>query len=417
MTFSGTVVNISLAIFLIIGMIIFIVTNRQVDEGTNIYFIIYIIIVSLLLFFEVWEYYLSSLKALNTMRYFTTAMGYTLRVSAITVMNMMMHPNNKKWLHLWFPVIVLSVLAFTNQYTHLICYFTHDNYYRGSYLKYLPHIISAVCMAILIFDSEKNRKETKSKPDVLFIFIISINVFATVVETVSSTKFLLTGTMMISCVFYYSIVNKQNEARKITLHQQQLAQEKIAITLSQIQPHFLYNTITSICYLCDKDPQMAKETLENFSVYLRGNLDSLKRTTPIPFFKGLEHVETYISLEKVRFPKTLNVKWDIAAANFMLPALSVQPLVENAVKYGIGKKYGGGTVTISTCEKETYFEVKVIDDGAGFDTKAVPDDRRSHIGIENVRLRLAAICNGTLEIYSETGRGTEAVIKIPKEVS
>jgi sensor histidine kinase YesM len=92
----------------------------------------------------------------------------------------------------------------------------------------------------------------------------------------------------------------------------------------------------------------------------------------------------------------------------------VQPIVENAVKHGIGKKEGGGTVTISTDETENYYFVIVSDDGAGFEPPKNTDDGEQHIGIKNVRLRLLAQCGGSLEISGKPGAGTTATIIIPK---
>ncbi len=96
------------------------------------------------------------------MRYFTTAMCYTLRPVAITVMNFLMHPNKKHRVLLWLPCIVLSIFVFTNQSTNLICHIYEENYWGGGELRFLPHIVSAICLLILIIDTIARQKETKS---------------------------------------------------------------------------------------------------------------------------------------------------------------------------------------------------------------------------------------------------------------
>ncbi len=267
----------------------------------------------------------------------------------------------------------------------------------------------------MIVENVSEQKETKSDANKLFVFIIFINIFATVVETVFYVKFLLTGTMMVSCVLYYSIITKQNERMRTIKHEQELANSKISIMLSQIQPHFLFNSLSAISNLCEKAPMEAQKAIGDFSDYLRGNLDSLKRSAPIPFTKELKHVQMYLSLEKMRFASDLNIVYDIAVTGFLLPTLTVQPLVENAVKYGVGKKEGGGTVTIATRENEQFFTVTVIDDGVGYDLMATQYDGSTHVGIENVRSRLAAMMGGKLKIESIKGVGTVATIQIPKE--
>jgi sensor histidine kinase YesM len=93
----------------------------------------------------------------------------------------------------------------------------------------------------------------------------------------------------------------------------------------------------------------------------------------------------------------------------------MQPIVENAIKHGIGKKEGGGTVTISTKETDRSYMIIVTDDGAGFEQKKTNDDGQQHIGINNVRLRLSAQCGGSLKIESKPGEGTTAKIIIPKK--
>lgn len=203
----------------------------------------------------------------------------------------------------------------------------------------------------------------------------------------------------------------QNEKKLQT----ELADSRISIMLSQIQPHFLYNSLNTIYYLCDKDPQAAKKAISDFSDYLRGSMDSLTRRTPIPFYKELQHVRKYLTLEKMRFEDRLEIEWDIQTEGFMIPALTVQPLVENAVKHGVCQLEEGGIVKISTRDCVDHFEVEIIDNGAGFDVNEVKNDGKSHVGIENVRSRLWKMCQAELEITSEKGKGTSAVIRIPKD--
>ncbi len=192
---------------------------------------------------------------------------------------------------------------------------------------------------------------------------------------------------------------------------------QLKIVLSQIQPHFLYNSLNAIYYLCGKDAGAAQKAISEFSDYLRGNLDSLKRNTPVPFETELKHVETYLKLEKMRFEEELEIVYDIQTTEFKLPALSLQPLVENAVKHGVGKAANGGTVTISAIETENEYLVSVKDDGVGYACDEKKNDGRSHIGINNVEQRLKNMCQGTLVIQSEIGKGTISTMHIPKDVS
>lgn len=224
----------------------------------------------------------------------------------------------------------------------------------------------------------------------------------------------------VSLVLVYTLIHIEQEIRATNI-EKELAQKELALSesnnalvLSQIQPHFLYNALTSIYRLCDIKPEAAKEAISNFSKYLRGNLDSIKQTKMISFADELKHLQAYLSLEKIRYDDYLDIEYDIRSTEFFIPPLTVQPLVENAVNHGVSDLPGGGLVTVSAVERNDCYEIRVSDNGVGFDPDAVLADGRSHIGISNVRSRLNIMCHGTLDIKSEPGEGTMAIIQIPK---
>ena len=126
-------------------------------------------------------------------------------------------------------------------------------------------------------------------------------------------------------------------------------------------------------------------------------------------------MEHYVNIEKVRFPD-MSIEYDVETTEFVLPALSVQPLVENAIKHGLMRLETGGTVSIRSYETPTHFCVEVKDDGVGFDT-GLPIDEKKHVGLRNIRGRLNAMVEGDLILESKPGVGTKAVIIIPKEVT
>lgn len=191
--------------------------------------------------------------------------------------------------------------------------------------------------------------------------------------------------------------------------------QRMSLMMSQMNPHFMYNTLNTVASLCETSPKSAKNLIIDFSTYLRRNMDTLTTTELIPFDQELAHVECYLKIEKARFMDRINVVYSINCKNFRLPALTLQPIVENAVKHGITKKVQGGTIKISTFETDKLYVIEVIDDGAGFDTEAKTDGGRTHIGISNVRARLKDACRGSLTVKSKIGVGTRATIEIPKK--
>ena len=218
--------------------------------------------------------------------------------------------------------------------------------------------------------------------------------------------FLCRGSKQVVMDYQASVKNKKMKL--------ELENSRITVMLSQIQPHFLYNSLTSVMDLCDSNPKQAKAAIADFADYLRGNLSSLKTENLISFATEIEHIEKYLRLEKLRFQEELKVVYDIQTRDFMIPTLSIQPLVENAVKHGVGQKIGGGTVTISTSETEDEYIICVTDDGVGFTEGEYADDGGTHIGIENIKKRLEMMINGKLKIESKKGEGTKACVLIPK---
>ncbi len=240
--------------------------------------------------------------------------------------------------------------------------------------------------------------------------------------------YLVTGTyivylfelgMLAFAIGQYIVLTEENakakaEAARSRALEAELIRSQIGIMVSQIQPHFMYNALSTIRALINKNPDEARTAIDFFTKYLRANMDSLGQKECIPFKKEMEHVESYLYIEKLRFGDKLKIDYDIKADAFKIPSMTVQTIAENAVKHGLLAKEEGGTLTISSIETANCFEVQVKDDGVGFDASMASDSSRSHVGIDNSRKRLAAMCGGTLSIGSKPGVGTTITITIPK---
>lgn len=197
-----------------------------------------------------------------------------------------------------------------------------------------------------------------------------------------------------------------------------LQESKSALMISQIQPHFIYNTLNSIRTLIRIEPDRAYDMVYDFAKYLRAHIDSLSNEKEVIFFRELEYIESYVNIEKVRFGERLRVEFDIQTTDFYLPSLSIQPLVENAIKHGICKRPEGGTVWIRSYEdkeQEGGYVVEVEDDGVGFDVEQWDNAKgvKKSAGINNIRFRVEAISNARLFIESEINKGTKATIIFP----
>ena len=222
-------------------------------------------------------------------------------------------------------------------------------------------------------------------------------------------------------VIYFEKISKVfNTALKTAEIEKELEIANTSLMISQIQPHFLYNALNTIKYLIKRDPKSAEKAVISFSRYLRGNMDSITQKAPIPFTDELEHTKHYCDIELLRFGDKLNIIYDTPVTSFSIPALSVQPIVENAIKHGVTKKAEGGTVTVTTSENEHNYIIKIQDDGVGFDVQNPdlrPSEAHAHIGVTNVRERLENMVNAKFHIESEIDKGTTVTISIPKKES
>ena len=204
---------------------------------------------------------------------------------------------------------------------------------------------------------------------------------------------------------------EQLEKEKIRLDAE-LANSRISTLMSQIHPHFIYNTLGSIEQLCELDPPRAAKLVNDFSKYLRGNFVEINNTRLIRVSKELEHTKYYIGVEQVRFPDIEFIA-EMTCCDFSIPALTIQPIVENAVKHGILKRESGGTVKVKVFETDCSYFISVKDNGVGFDVNEL--EREAHIGLRNIKSRLEAMCGGILHIESIVGVGTKITVEIPKE--
>ena len=277
----------------------------------------------------------------------------------------------------------------------------------------LSYIFTFVCIAInsgILIIKRKFLKKRELLSLVAYVVIPALGVvFHMLVEGTPINMVSIT----VAIVFYFAMI--QNDLSKQAHElERELVDSRISVMMSQIKPHFLYNVLSAIAQLCDEDPVKAKKAIVDFSVYLRGNMEALNIKGLISFDKELSHVRGYLDLEEDVYGSALNVVYDIKAGGFMLPPLTIQPIVENAVRHGIGKKEGGGTVKLSVVEKDEEYVVTVVDDGTGYDVNKPHPEARERIGLENVRHRLKMQCDGSFDVFSEVGKGTTVTIRLPK---
>jgi len=308
---------------------------------------------------------------------------------------------------------VAILLVVISQWNNMYYSIDENNMYVRQDWFWLSQALGILCMVVYFYILARYRKCMKKKEFYLFLLYVAAPGLAAIVQIwVYGIALLYIGTTLFVLSVY--IVIQSDQARLLKEKELELAESRIDIMLSQIRPHFLNNSLTAIRELCIRDPEEAWEAIGTFSSYLRGNINALTQDRMILFGKELEHVNAYLSLEEKRLGKNLRTVFRIETEDFMLPALTLQPIVENAVRHGIEGRGDGGIVTIEVLQKEDAIHIVVTDDGPGFDPSSAKQDERSHIGIANVSGRLASICGGKLEINSHPGAGTSITIIVPK---
>ncbi len=284
-------------------------------------------------------------------------------------------------------------------------------------------------IVILVVVMIKRYGEGISRQNIMVIISFSLcPIIGVVVRSIFKIQSVVVLLLSLTMVLMHIIIDLENSER-VRRQEAIIADDRIRIMISQVQPHFLFNALNSIYVLCEKDPKQAQEAVGDFSEYLRANLESLETSRLISLKDEMEHVDTYLKLEKMRFQEQLMIEKGEVLEEIRIPALSLQPIVENAVRHGIGHKKDGGTVSIGSYATEDEYVVYVKDDGVGFEPESVDDKgqdeqeeilsddggrQRRHVGIKNVRERLRLMCDGSLNIISSPGNGCEAYITIPR---
>ena len=312
-------------------------------------------------------------------------------------------------------VIYTGLLIYT-QFSKTIYYYDDQAvYHRGPWYPVLliPPVLMMVVNAILLI--VKRRQLTKGQMVAFATYILLPAISIIIQMFFYGYYIIILGSSIAAFLMMTHVVNDQTE--QYYRQKMELANMKNEILLSQIQPHFVINTLGAIAHLCDDAPE-AREAIMTFSRYIRGNIDVLLKESLIPFNKEVEHTNLYLQLEKLRFGDNLQVEMNLKARNFLIPTLTLQPLVENAVRHGVrGNPDGKGTVWITSRETEQGYEVSVTDNGPGFDPEKIREDGRNHVGLENVRERIRMIAGGELKIESEPGVGTTVTILLQRRTA
>lgn len=313
-------------------------------------------------------------------------------------------------------IVVIDTLAIIFNY-NFGYYFTVDFetgiYCRGKYYFYSLMVLIVMGVGSIFFTVIT---ECPIQVKIAFLAVNILPYFAVLIQNfffgVSFTYIAtLMGLFIIYMKIHFEMVKKYIKTRQLALDQQQeINNTQTQIMLSQIQPHFLYNTLTTIHALCTINPKKAADITEDFANYLRGNISFLNSKEPIPFETEINHTKIYTEIEQERFDN-IKVIFDIKEENFDIPALTVQPLVENAIRHGIRIRENG-IVKVCSYRENDEIKITVEDNGKGF-VQGTVEGNGNHIGLKNITERIKRMSNGSVNIESILGMGTKITITLP----
>ena len=316
-------------------------------------------------------------------------------------------------LGLWAVFVGMLIFApFIGKFSHI----TPDGqYYRGPLYPLL--LAPMLLIQLLNFAGAIRRRKQFSRKVFLscLVAIVPMTIALIVQEFIDFFPLLDVSFVLAALSMYVLVLSDQLERdrlyrQEIARQQQKIANQSARILVLQMRPHFIYNTMTSIYSLCGQDPQQARQVILDFTTYLRKNFTAVESSSPITFSSELEHTRAYLAVEQALYEDGLFVEFDTPHTRFRIPPLTLQPIVENAVKHGRDPYAGPFHISVRTRKTDSGSEIVVADDGRGFDASETSE---SGIALKNIRQRLEIMCGGSLTITPNDGGGTVVTLTIP----
>ena len=400
-------------LFILIGSVIVALIDPYIRKRDRHILLLIIISAFILLLQNMADFALDEYFPNPSLRTVVTIIGYCLRPLIILLFCYLIG-GKRKYIPLWILVGANAAVYISALFSRISFYIDESNHFHRGPLNYTCYAVSVIMLVYLAYltfkESRKTRRIESLIPAFSLLTVTASLIVGGLIDTKNRPVTDLTTAIAICTVFYYIWLH----LRFVREHEQALmAEQRIQIMMAQIQPHFLYNTLSTIQALCRTDPEKAFTVTERFGTYLWQNIDSLSQPNLIPVEKELEHTKIYTEIECVRFDNIV-VEYDTPETVFSVPALTIQPLVENAIRHGVRIR-DKGIVKVATVKVDGGYQIVIEDNGKGFDTSLIKSDDSEHIGISNVKERLASMVGGRLDIESIEDVGTKITISIPSK--
>ncbi len=217
--------------------------------------------------------------------------------------------------------------------------------------------------------------------------------------------------LLFVAIYVAFIVRTYRAAMKGLKYELQSKDLKLLVLKDQIKPHFIFNSLSAIKTLYHKDEEKGDRAISLLANHLRYNVDVVSSNL-IEFSKEIDNVFNYVELKNLRTEEKFNLIYNIDFQDFQVPILSIQPFVENSLKYSKVNEKDGGYIEISSYKDDENIYIEINDNGVGFDVNSIKDES---CGIRNVKERYSLLLKASVEIESEINVGTKVKITIPRE--
>lgn len=457
-------------------------TNRNFNIPYSNLFNAFVILILVLTVFEYIELLATgktgyiprnlSLEDMIHIRLIASTAMYMIRPFTILVALVVLVTDTKKRILLAMPAVINALLFLPSAFgARFVFWIDQSNHWKATPLSNSIFIVQLVYVLVLLILSITQLKENNFNLSVILFTIVLLSFTIAVLEDKSTLTGYSTPVTTLCGLAYYiylASMHRQQLSNKMILQEKQLAEDKLALLRSQIQPHFIYNSINIIRTLIRTDEARAVETIDDFSDYLRAHFRTIESGDMVAFETEIENIKAFLALAEADHTRDIQVVYDLKETDFRIPQLSLEPIVENAVKHGIDDD--GGTITISSFRRDGCYIIRTTDSGRGEitittdskqgnttnttrseqndaanvtdseqdkstnamnsrqddaanDTCPVQNETtismnvesdRLAVGIANTRKRLELLCGGRLEV-NITPEGTIADIIIPAE--
>lgn len=351
-------------------------------------------------------------------RYICNTVSYMIRPFIILIEVLVILPEKRYNYLCVIPAAASGIVYSTRFFGSDLTYSPGDNnVFVGGPLHYTVFVVQVIYILLLLTFSlvsfERNKRQS-----IMILGILAQAVVAALGEYVFKYNYdqvnHVTALCMLEYYMYLTAVYQREIKEAALKKERDAAKNELLVLKNQIQPHFIYNTLNIIRSLIGSDKKKAADCVDDFTSYLRTHIGALKKSEMVSFEEELENAKFYLSLVQVDYEDRLKLEYDLAVTDFLIPPLTLEPLVENAMKHGVG--WGGGKITVRTFEDGDRIAVQICDDGSkAADEYAEFELSHNGIGIDNTRKRLELQCGGTLTLEI-TDHGPTAEIGLPKKV-